>query len=173
MKETPYLKKKADLLQQLKTIPAFKSFEDTNLLTMLSLSKLRQYEPGETILEEGAFDCWMYFLLSGEVQVLKGSREVNTLRRYGDMFGEMAAIDGQARSATIIAKSPAMCLALDGSVMDRIDEDQKIAYYAILYKFIAEVLAERLRRATEEISRLKTELGDYQDLLQDGELDLE
>ncbi|MGE4298111.1 MAG: cyclic nucleotide-binding domain-containing protein [Desulfovibrionaceae bacterium] len=162
MKETPYLEGKQDMLAQLKTIPAFKPFEESKLMEMLALSKLRKYEPGETIMREGAYDCWMYFLLSGTVRVLKDGEEICQLKRYGDVFGEMSVVDGEARSATVIAATIVMCLALDGSIVDRVPPEEKPLFLAVLYRFISEVLAERLRHANEELNKVKLELEQLQ-----------
>lgn len=159
MIESDYLKGNDDLLQKVKTIPAFLPFEDTRLMQMLTLCKLRSYEAGERIMEEGAQDCWIYFLISGAVRVVKGGERIATLCQYGDMFGEMAVVDGHPRSATIIAEGKAICLALDGSIIDRIDnETEQFAFYSVLYRFIACVLSERLRQANDEQAKTKAEL---------------
>lgn len=159
MQESPYLKGKSNLLENLKRMPAFQEIQDSNLLNMLELSKIRKYEPGEQIMEEGAFDCWVYFLISGKVRVEKQGSTLCEMENHGDMFGEMSVVDGSARSASVFAITDTMCLAMDASGMERIAPEQRNAFYAVMYRFMAEVLAERLRRADAEIARLTAKLG--------------
>jgi CRP/FNR family transcriptional regulator, cyclic AMP receptor protein len=67
MKETSYLDGKSEYLDKLKSIPGLATFRDENLSKMLTLSKLRRYDSKETIIAEGMYDSWIYFLLSGDV----------------------------------------------------------------------------------------------------------
>ena len=160
MQESNYLEGRTDLLKKLKSIPALQSFEDSNLLHMLSLSKLRRYEPREMIIAEGENDCWMFFLISGEVKVEKDFKEIVRLGQYGDMFGEMSMVDGAARSASVISISETVCLAMDASIMDRVAPEKRDAFHMILYRFIAAVLADRLRQADVEIAHLRKEVDE-------------
>src|SRR5215213_1695387 len=64
---------------------------------------------GRTLVSQGATSTSVYFVLVGRLQVMLFSttgREI-ILRDLaeGEMFGELAAIDGQPRSATIVALS--------------------------------------------------------------------
>ncbi|MBW1677309.1 MAG: cyclic nucleotide-binding domain-containing protein [Deltaproteobacteria bacterium] len=83
MIESDYLKKNEDLLQKLRCMPSLKSFDDKALKGALRLSKIRKYEPGELILEEGQYDNWVYFLVSGKVRIVKGDKEY--YRRFGQI----------------------------------------------------------------------------------------
>jgi CRP/FNR family cyclic AMP-dependent transcriptional regulator len=55
----------------------------------------------------------MYLLLKGEVGLLAGKREVGVVKA-GEVFGELAAITDAPRSATAVAKTDCMVIALDG-----------------------------------------------------------
>lgn len=160
MRESSYLEGRDDLLDKIKSIPALKSFEESNLLLMLSLSKLRLYAPREMIIAEGERDEWLYFLISGEVKVEKDFKEIARLRHYGDLFGEMSFVDGSTRSASVLSVTETMCLAMDASVMTSIGEEKAEAFHMILYRFIATVLADRLRQADQEITALKRQVDD-------------
>lgn len=63
-----------------------------HLKGMLKLSKIRKYDPEELIIEEGTNDCWVYFLVSGKVKVVKHGVEINILDQAGEVFGEMGII---------------------------------------------------------------------------------
>lgn len=70
------------------------------------------FSAGDTVMKEGdASDSRAFFVESGEVEVLKDGRFVATLG-VGDIFGEIALITNDPRSATIRAKSDLQVLAL-------------------------------------------------------------
>src|SRR5215475_1814942 len=70
---------------------------------------INEYGTGEVIFEEGSTGRELYVVLDGEVEIAKvngGSKTVIVTLGKGEFFGEMAVIDGSARSATAIAASP-------------------------------------------------------------------
>ena len=159
MLESEYLKNNEEILQKLKKIPTLIPFDQKNLKGLLKLSKIRQFEPEEIIIEEGSFDNWIYFLVSGKVQVLKQGKEISVLDRTGDIFGEMGVIDGAARSATVRAVDPAVCLATDASYIDRLSGKDRIAFCYILFRVFSEILADRLRVTSNELVQTKQEIA--------------
>jgi CRP/FNR family transcriptional regulator, cyclic AMP receptor protein len=59
---------------------------------------------GATIFRQGDAGDVMYGVISGEVELRIGDRPVVT-RKADDVFGELALIDGQPRTATAVAVS--------------------------------------------------------------------
>jgi len=159
MIESEYLKDNLSILKKIGNIPTLSSFSEDDLKGVLELSKIRKYEKGEVIIEEGVFDSWIYFLVSGEVKVVKHDNELSILKRTGDVFGEMGIIDGSPRSASIYAVEETVCLATDASYIDRLSGNDKIVFSYILYRLFAEILANRLRLTSEELISLKEEKG--------------
>jgi CRP/FNR family cyclic AMP-dependent transcriptional regulator len=157
--KTELLKDNLELVMQLKNIPALDFFGKQDLKKILNFSTIKKFEPGEKIIEEGSFDNWDYFLISGNVKVLKNNEEIDVLRRTGDIFGEMCIIDGSPRSASIVAVDEVTCLATDVSFVDSLFSDDKVAFCAIFYQIISEVLARRLRDTSDELVRLREELA--------------
>ena len=103
MIESKYLKENLENIQRLMTIQALKHFETRNIGKLLRLSKIRQYEDGEVIITEGDRDPWLYFLLSGEIKIVKEDEQIGSIRTRGEIFGEMRIIDDQSRSASVCA----------------------------------------------------------------------
>ena len=70
----------------------------------------RSYRAGETIIEREETTRDVFFLISGNVRVLNlaasGRFVAYALLGPGDFFGELSAIDGRSRSATVVAESP-------------------------------------------------------------------
>jgi CRP/FNR family transcriptional regulator, cyclic AMP receptor protein len=67
-----------------------------------------EYGVGDVIFEEGTTGRELYVVLDGEVEITKlvgGRKTVIITLGKGEFFGEMAVIDGSARSATAIAAS--------------------------------------------------------------------
>ncbi|MCK4390838.1 MAG: cyclic nucleotide-binding domain-containing protein [Desulfobacterales bacterium] len=159
MLESDYLKDSAHLVQKLKQISTLKPFDDKDLHGALKLSKIRKYNPGELILEEGSFDNWIYFLISGKVRVVKGGKDLCLLERTGDVFGEMGVIDGSARSASIYAIDETVCLVTDASYLDRLSGRDKLAFGYVLFRVFSEILANRLRSTTQDLISAKEEIA--------------
>ena len=71
----------------------------------------RRYEPHQLVIEHGDDNCDVFFLLEGRIRVTlftETGREVAYREMgRGDIFGELAGIDGKARSASIVALEPA------------------------------------------------------------------
>ena len=69
---------------------------------------INEYGVGDVIFEEGSTGRELYVVLDGEVEIAKvngGSKTVIVTLGKGEFFGEMAVIDGSARSATALAAS--------------------------------------------------------------------
>jgi len=87
MKETTYLEENNRLIDFLKKIPVFEPFDETELGSLLKISKMKVYNDKECILKEGSTDSLIYFLVSGKVRITKSGRDLVVLRRRG-MFLE-------------------------------------------------------------------------------------
>lgn len=70
----------------------------------------RRWERGEVVMTEGDTSDWVLLLLDGRVKVSShtsgGTEVVLAVRGPGGLVGEMSAIDGSARSATVTALEP-------------------------------------------------------------------
>jgi CRP/FNR family cyclic AMP-dependent transcriptional regulator len=84
----------------------------------------RNYEAGRRIISRNAADRDVYLLVSGRVRITtysQGGRQV-TFRDIaaGDIFGEVAALDGQPRSADAIALEAALLALLSPTQFARL-----------------------------------------------------
>ncbi len=156
--EIERVKENLEILEKLKNVPVLHSFGKRDMNKVLSFSNVKKYSAGETIIEEGSYDNWIYFLINGNVRIIKNGGEIDALKRTGDVFGEMCVIDGCPRSASVQAIDDVTCLATDVSFMDRLFNEDKVAFCSIFYQMVAEVLAGRLRETSNELARYKEEL---------------
>lgn len=164
MQESTFIENNDHVLKILRSIDKFSPFSNHDLQAFLNLAKLKKCDPGEYLIQEGEFDCWIYFLLEGEVEILKKDKKVKSFSNPGDIFGEMCILDGEPRSASIRATQKSLLLGVDGSLMDRQKKADDLAFLYTTYRVFAEVLAERLRQTTEENRLLKEKLKDYETL---------
>jgi CRP-like cAMP-binding protein len=70
---------------------------------------INEYASGDVIFEEGSTGRELFVVLDGKVEIAKtdgASRTVIVSLGKGEFFGEMAVIDGSARSASAIAATP-------------------------------------------------------------------
>jgi CRP/FNR family transcriptional regulator, cyclic AMP receptor protein len=86
-------------------VPLFAGFSKKDLERLADETDVVTFKPGQAIVEEGMLGETMFVILSGEAVVMHGRRRLGTVRP-GDHFGELAAIDGAPRSATVVAVTP-------------------------------------------------------------------
>jgi CRP/FNR family cyclic AMP-dependent transcriptional regulator len=155
MREIDRADENSEILQLFSNIRKFTNLPDHDVHTLIKSGKFRVYEPGELVINEGEYDCMVYFLISGHLEIVKGGKPIGKLQRNGDMFGEMGIIDGSPRSASIRAITRTLVLGLDASYLDQKQKSSELTFCYILYRLFAEVLAARLRYTTQENIRLR------------------
>ena len=103
-------------------------------------AEAKDIAPGEAIFRAGdPADCF-YVVRSGSVLIHDGDRELETLGE-GGIFGELALVDGQPRSASATAVGETTVVPIDERRFQRLV--QQTPYFA---QAVMRVMAERLRR---------------------------
>jgi CRP-like cAMP-binding protein len=124
----------------------------------------RRFGAGEQILDKDSEDKDVYFVASGSVQVVNYSitgREIAFAKvNAGGHFGELSAIDGQPRSASVVAAEASLL----GSVPPRVFLD-RIAHRPEIAVKLLHRLAAIVRSCDERIMDLST-LGAVQRVYQ-------
>ncbi|PKL75589.1 MAG: hypothetical protein CVV27_14605 [Candidatus Melainabacteria bacterium HGW-Melainabacteria-1] len=72
----------------------------------------RAFEAGSALCTEGDTGDELFLLLKGKVDVSRQGQHLGSLYE-GDLVGEMAVLEGQARSATVVAAEETLTLALN------------------------------------------------------------
>ncbi len=106
-------------------VPIFSQLDADAFASLLAVLVLRRYEPGDEIIAQGTAGDAVYFLARGEVSAVRAEaggdepREpVRTLLARlgeGSLFGEMALVSNEARSASVICDTPVDALELSAS----------------------------------------------------------
>jgi pyruvate,water dikinase len=97
-----------DLAGSLARVPLLSNLTGADRGAIARLFKLRRFAAGETVTKEGADAAAFYLIESGTATVTVGGVFRRTLGP-GDHFGEIALIDGRARTATVTADSELVC----------------------------------------------------------------
>jgi CRP/FNR family transcriptional regulator, cyclic AMP receptor protein len=91
-----------NLTARLHGVPWFAACSDEQLAEVARLAERLRIDQGEVILREGRLGRELFVILEGSVVVTRAGRVVNQWGA-GDYFGELAAIEGAPRSATVAA----------------------------------------------------------------------
>jgi CRP-like cAMP-binding protein len=159
MKEFAFIHEHGQVPESLRDMPFLESFNDTQLDDVLNSSSYIQCEEGDTIIKEGAVDSRIYILLSGEVNVCKEGKVLACMKRPGEVFGEIAVVNDDRRSASVVAAKSSVCLAVDQKFLQDIKpREEDPAFYAALYEFIARVTAGRLQATSRRLAELELQV---------------
>jgi len=109
----------------------------------------------EVIFKEGEEGDSLYIIGQGSVRVVKTGEgkeeEVIAILEPGMSFGEMALVQKEQRSATIITNEPAILLKMGKINFEKIlESDKEIAL--TIYKNFVQLLANRLRKTSETLT---------------------
>jgi CRP-like cAMP-binding protein len=127
------------------------------------IAKLVRYAPRETVIREGDFDSWIFWVVQGEFAVMKGNVLITVFSEPGEVFGEMGSLDEDSRSATIIARKAGICVSIDMSILDTLtDLTVKDKIKTGIYQLKSERLNETTAKLVTERQRM---LEQQKDLL--------
>ena len=130
----------------LKTVSLFVETPDETLEALVGLLEEVEAKAGQTVFEKGDPGTALYIIAEGRVRVHDGDRTLNDLGRR-DVFGEMAALDPEPRSATVTALDDTRLLRLDQrSLYDLMAKRPEVARGVIL------VLTRRLRARMRDMA---------------------
>ena len=136
----------------LRTVDIFASTPDEVLAEVAGLLKESETPAGTTIFDKGDQGESMYIIVEGEVEALDGDH-VFTKMGERQVFGEMALLDGEPRTATIRTTQPTRLLRLDQEPFYELLKDQPEITRGIIH-----VLLQRLRARTNDVNRLQAQL---------------
>jgi CRP-like cAMP-binding protein len=106
---------------------------------------LQRFEPDQKIFVQEDDGACMYVVRSGKVAITAGGAILENVGPNGT-FGEMALIDGSARSATAVAREPTEVAVIDEKAFLYLVEKNPAFALDLLRR-----LAARLRRTTESL----------------------
>jgi CRP/FNR family transcriptional regulator, cyclic AMP receptor protein len=142
-----------DIASRLKKIDLLAGFDEESISKLAASAHERHYTAGETIFLRGDKGDCFYVIVSGRVRIVLGvsdGREM-TLRHQGPgtIFGEIAMLDGRARSADAMALDPTTLIRISRShFMETAEHLPKLA------QALLGALCARLRVLTDQVEAI-------------------
>ena len=141
--------------QNLAKIELFKDCSDEERKRVENRCRWRKYQPQEILIDRGADTHEVHFIVSGQVRVIDygmSGREVSfETIGSGGIVGELAAIDGGERSASVVAEQPTVTAALDARTFLNVMADHPDVGLAMMQR-----LARMVRQSSGRIMELST-----------------
>ncbi len=141
------------MIEVIKRLPIFKSLGDKELSIIAERAIRKRFSKESIIVQEDDRGDSLMVILSGRVKVVLHSEEgkeiILSILKDGDFFGEMSLLDGEPRSATVIAMEDSTLLIIQrNDFLYQIEKNPSIA------KAILAEMSRRMRRADERIGNL-------------------
>ncbi len=134
-------------------IQIFKDLSDNELKAVEDVISLRKYPKKSMIIIEEEYGDIVYFIKSGTVKITRlndeGKEVILALLGTGEFFGEMAILDGEARSANAMAQEDCVVYAISQSDFIELLKNN----FRITLVLLGE-LAKRIRKSDQQIEAL-------------------
>jgi CRP/FNR family transcriptional regulator/CRP/FNR family cyclic AMP-dependent transcriptional regulator len=127
-------------IDHLRRVPLFNDCTDEELRRIADISKIVETPAGTVLTEAGTPGDSFFVVIDGRVSVQTQVRVGDPLLP-GDFFGEMSLLDGEPRSATVVATTDVRLLVVDRSHFWRLLNEAPD-----LVRRIMVVLSRRVRR---------------------------
>ncbi len=139
----------------LKNVSLFKNLSPQLLKGLGKSCTERRYRAGEVIVHQGNPGVGLFIIVSGKVRIEKTTEEGEKLRLAthgpGEVIGEMAVLDGAARTADVIAEEETECLVLASWAFNSFME----AHPKVALHILPVVLA-RFRETNDALMKLRS-----------------
>lgn len=145
----------SEILDRIAHVEMLHNMTPSEVQAIIPLLKPLHVEPGTMLCKEGDPGDAMFLIVSGEADIYKGPQLMAKLGE-GEMFGEMALLTGEDRSASVIARTP-----MDLYELDRGDFDGMLTRSPHLASGLSRILARRLRETTQSRAKLREESDEH------------
>lgn len=160
-------------IAQLRKLPVFNRLEEADIREILDLGdvvRILSYEPGEKLIIEDKLDRRMFLTMKGQVKVTrdvifencKRCKDIKTITGGGHFLGEVSALTGRPRTASVTAVTETICAVFDTGKLLQSASQVMERVKAKLYPELFELVCKRLGETDERMVKLqhKSELAD-------------
>ena len=140
-------------VEYLNSVPLFIDLDEEELSAVAQSCTPRKYPKNSMVILEEEFGDIIFIIISGTIKITRvndeGKEVILSLLGPGEIFGEMAILDGEARSANALAQEDCELLAIQKSeFLNLLRRNFKISF-ALMGE-----LAKRLRKSDQQIEAL-------------------
>lgn len=156
-----------EILDQIAHVEMLHSLSPSEVQAIIPLLRPLSVTPGTMLCREGDPGDAMFMIVEGEADIYKGP-QLMAMLGPGEMFGEMALLTGEERSASVIARTPMQLYELE-----KIDFDGMLTRSPHLASGLSRILARRLRETTQSTASARSKSNDHwrQEVIDSVEID--
>jgi CRP-like cAMP-binding protein len=155
-----------DATEHFLRIPLFSDLNQDEILDVLRIARVVTFAAGEMICKRGERADCAFVIEQGTAEVTgeneRGKQLVIARVGAGEVVGELALIDGQPRSADVMAKTDVRGYRIDRSELDALRRALHPAAFKITRR-IAITISDRLRDVNDAIAKQLTRDGTLRD----------
>ncbi len=137
-------------------VPLFQELEPSRLKLLAFTSEMVNFQNGEILFKAGEPGDCAYVIMSGEVEILSSVDEVSVVGvlQINQIFGELALLNDEPRSATLRAKGDLKVMKISESLfMELIRESSGLALNVVRQ------LSQKLAVSHQQVEQLREQLG--------------
>lgn len=151
-----------EILERIRNIDLFNDFinDEDRLLNIARNTKKELFKEGQIIITEGDIGDKLYILHSGTIRIIKSTTvyqekyTVNIMSAEANVFfGEIALIDSETRSATVLAEKDCVVYSIHRKNFIDMCENDPLLGYKVLLK-IAKNISTSLRKMNKDVVTL-------------------
>ncbi|NLF64376.1 MAG: cyclic nucleotide-binding domain-containing protein [Chloroflexi bacterium] len=143
----------------LQDVPLFSPVPAASLEALVEAGQVVTYPAGYVVCREGEEADTMYVILEGRLRVFKQDEKGNevelAIRERGEFVGELALLDGEPRSATVVCLTSCRLFVLQRAAFMELllNEEKPIMSYSFLTALVKRVRFASTRYFKEELAQ--------------------
>ena len=135
------------------SVSIFDGLDDQSMSSLEKIVSVRDYPKGSMIILEEEFGDIVFIVMNGTVKITRvndeGREVILAMLGEYEIFGEMAILDGEARSANALAQEDCKLIAISSEDFIRLLKENFSVSLALMGE-----LAKRLRKSDQHIEAL-------------------
>lgn len=165
-----FFEENLEVLDYLKKSRLFGYIPEDILKKLVPVSEIIQYPKGAEILKEGTVNTKVFFLVRGRVSVFAGGEHILSLRRVGDIFGEMSIISHKHCTASVFADTNVQLFTISSKNIGEYQEVNSKSVQDVLYRLFSAILTEKLSLTTHKAKNYEVANNELNHTKQDLQL---
>ena len=166
-KKEPFAFSREELLQGLHQNQLFNILEENEVQQLVDNARPGVYAPGEAVVRQGDQGSSLFFVLSGQLEILVDGQSISVLQN-NQMFGEMSLLTGAPRRATVRAVTESILAEIPKKALaDLLDNNEKLMEHlgGIIEQHLEAIRELPAKDPKKAKQKKTTQRSDYLDLI--------